>query len=133
MVVGILVSVAAGCSGDSESADETSAVTSATTETAAPPATQAATDDVIVIDVRTPDEYAAGHLDGAVNIDATAPGFRDELGDLDTDAAYLVYCRSGNRSAAAAAVMAELGFTNVTDGGAMEAAASKTGRAIVTE
>jgi phage shock protein E len=74
-----------------------------------------------IIDVRTPDEYAAGHLEGSVNIDVQAPTFEDEIAQLPTDGSYLLYCRSGNRSAAAAAQMAALGFTDVVDGGAFDA------------
>lgn len=74
-------------------------------------------DDVTVIDVRTPEEHAAGHLDGTLLLDIQAPGFDERLDDLDRDGAYLVYCRTGNRSATAVATMADLGFTEVYDAG----------------
>ncbi len=70
-----------------------------------------------VIDVRTAPEFVAGHVDGAENIDVTASSFADEVEVLDKDAEYLVYCQSGNRSADAAAKMADLGFADVVDGG----------------
>ena len=70
-----------------------------------------------VIDVRTAPEFAAGHVDGAENIDATASSFTDQVERLDTDGEYLVYCQSGNRSADAAEKMADLGFTDVVDAG----------------
>ena len=82
---------------------------------------------VVVLDVRTPEEFAAGHLEGAVNLDAQDPAFRDQVAELDRDGAYVVYCRTGNRSAAAAAVMEELGFDDVrtvTGGGFAELAAA---------
>lgn len=71
--------------------------------------------DVRLIDVRTPAEYAAGHISGAVNIDYESPSFRDDIAKLDRDASYAIYCRSGRRSGEAAQVMAGLGFQHVTD------------------
>jgi rhodanese-related sulfurtransferase len=83
------------------------------------PATQAVADiDArTVIDVRTPAELLDGMVLGAVNIDLQAPDFRARIAQLDRDAKYLVYCRTGNRSAQAVAIMADLGFTDVVDGG----------------
>jgi len=71
-----------------------------------------ATPGVVVLDVRTPEEFAQGHLEGALNIDVSAPDFADRVGELDRAATYAVYCRSGNRSATALAEMAALGFTD---------------------
>lgn len=73
----------------------------------------ATANDAVVLDVRTPEEFAAGHVAGAVNIDVSAPTFADQIAQLPTDATYLVYCRSGNRSAQAAAQMVEAGFVDV--------------------
>lgn len=71
---------------------------------------------VTVIDIRTPQEYAAGHLEkAALNLDYYAPDFRDLLGKLDKSAAYLIYCRSGKRSGLALAIMKELGFADARD------------------
>lgn len=70
-----------------------------------------------VIDVRTAPEFAAAHVDGAENIDVTASSFTQQVEQLDKDGEYLVYCQSGNRSADAAEKMADLGFTDVVDGG----------------
>ena len=72
-----------------------------------------------VIDVRTPEEYAEGHVEGATNIDVQATDFDDRVAELDRDTTYVVYCRSGNRSAAAAERMREAGLT-VVDGGSLE-------------
>lgn len=71
--------------------------------------------DLVILDVRTPEEFEAGHLEGATLIDFYDDDFRDQIADLDVDAPYLMYCRSGNRSGQAAAIMTELGFTNVAD------------------
>jgi rhodanese-related sulfurtransferase len=72
-------------------------------------------DDLVVLDVRTPEEFAEGHLEGAVLVDFYAADFAEQLAALDTDVPYLVYCRSGNRSGQALGVMDQLGFTSVVD------------------
>ena len=82
-----------------------------------------------VIDVRTPAEYAASHIAGAQNIDVEATDFGSKIAALDKKAPYLVYCRSGNRSAMAATQMAAAGFADIVDGAAMAdlvAAGAKT-------
>lgn len=66
--------------------------------------------DVKVVDVRTPEEYASGHVEGAVSIDFYAPDFADRIAELDPDREYVVYCRTGHRSAQAAALMADAGL-----------------------
>lgn len=71
--------------------------------------------DRVVIDVRTPEEFAAGHLEGAVLVDYNAPDFAERIAEFDPDGEYVVYCRSGNRSAGARDVMTEQGFTDVVD------------------
>lgn len=85
----------------------------------------------VVIDVRTPAEYAAGHLEGAVNIDVTSPAFAQAALRLDPAASYELYCLSGARSAAAAGYLRENGFTRVTDLGAMTFASLTTNRKVV--
>jgi rhodanese-related sulfurtransferase len=85
----------------------------------------------IVLDVRTPEEFAAGHLVGAVNIDFTADDFEQRIAELDPNGSYLIYCRSGNRSAQALTRMQALGFTDLTDLGSKESASSATGLDIV--
>lgn len=69
-----------------------------------------------VIDVRTPQEFATGHVQGAKNIDVQASTFDTEIAKLDKNATYVVYCRSGNRSAAAIKKMTAAGFTSLIDG-----------------
>ena len=87
--------------------------------------------DTVIVDVRTPAEYAAGHLDGAVNLDVQSADFDSKLAELPTDGEYVVYCQSGNRSAAATARMVDAGFSDVTDAGGMSDAAASTDIAIV--
>lgn len=88
--------------------------------------------DTIVLDVRTPGEYAGGHLEGAVLLDLTGGDFAAALPGLDPDTEYVVYCRSGNRSGQAVSMMVQAGFPAVTDLGSMEAASAATGLDIVT-
>lgn len=71
--------------------------------------------DTVVLDVRTSEEFTEGHLEGAVMIDFYAPDFADQLAELDPDASYLLYCRSGSRSGQTTQIMSELGFTDVAD------------------
>lgn len=92
----------------------------------------AVTAETVIVDVRTPAEYTAGHLDGAVNIDVQSADFDTLIGVLPTDGDYVVYCASGNRSAVAVDRMADLGFTTVTDAGGFSAAEDSTGLAVVT-
>lgn len=90
-------------------------------------ATEITEPGVTIVDVRTPAEFEAGHVDGAVNISLESGTFESDIAQLDPNAAYAVYCRSGNRSGQATAIMAEAGFTDVTNleaGGFAELAAA---------
>lgn len=80
----------------------------------------------VVIDVRSPEEFAAGHLQGAINMNVEAPDFTQLAAGLDPAATYALYCRSGRRSAIAAAALAQLGVVHVYDlqGGIAEAEAA---------
>jgi rhodanese-related sulfurtransferase len=86
----------------------------------------------VVIDVRTPAEFASGHLEGAVNIDVQSPDFEALVSQLDPTGSYYVYCRSGNRSGQAIDRMTALGFADLTNGGSVESASSSTGIPVVT-
>ena len=77
--------------------------------------------DVTVIDVRTPEEFAAGHVAGATNINVESADFGDRIEALDASDAYVVYCRSGRRSAFAADLMKQARFTDVADAGGLDA------------
>ena len=72
-------------------------------------------DNLVVLDVRTPEEFAEGHLEGAVLVDFYDADFAEQLAALATDVPYLVYCRSGNRSGQALDVMEQLGFASAVD------------------
>lgn len=116
--------VLAACGGDAEPRAEAS-------EAAAPPAAVAAdpapgvesaqvarAEDRVVIDVRTPAEHAEGAVAGAVLLDVSDPGFAAGAAELDPATSYVVYCRSGNRSAAATDQLLSLGL-DVLDGGGL--------------
>ncbi len=90
-------------------------------------------EDTVIVDVRTPEEYAAGHLEGAVNVNLQSGAFEQEITDLPVDGEYVVYCRSGSRSAQAVEIMTEVGFDDVTDAGGIDGAASATGLPVVTD
>jgi len=74
-----------------------------------------APDDLVILDVRTPEEYAEGHLEGAVLVDFYDADFADQLAELDPDVPYLVYCRSGNRSGQTLPIMEQLQFGSASD------------------
>ncbi len=68
-----------------------------------------------LIDVRTAQEFAEGHIEGAKNIDITNDAFESEIEKLDKNQAFLVYCAIGVRSGRAAALLRKKGFKNVID------------------
>lgn len=71
----------------------------------------------LVLDVRTPAEYQAGHLPAARNLDVNADSFRQQLTQLDPQRTYVVYCHSGKRSRRAIDLMYQQGFRNLVNGG----------------
>jgi phage shock protein E len=68
---------------------------------------------VQIIDVRTPEEFAQGHIEGAVNFNVEGPDFATQVAGLDPAGTYAVYCRSGNRSQPAVGYMAQQGITGI--------------------
>ena len=120
----VLVGGVAGCGGETSSPVlETAEVVQAIAQVQLldPQSAQSFIDEnnPVVIDVRTQEEFDAGYIAGATLIDISSPGFTDAISALDRSATYLVYCRSGNRSATATSAMIDLGFTKVyeLDGG----------------
>jgi rhodanese-related sulfurtransferase len=82
-------------------------------------AAAAAAPGVTIVDVRTPAEFASGHIAGAVNVDVESANFKGLVSALDPAKKYAVYCHSGNRSRAAMTAMAGMGYANTVglDGG----------------
>jgi rhodanese-related sulfurtransferase len=70
---------------------------------------------VVTLDVRTPGEFVSGHLVNALNIDVEGSQFDAEIGKLDKEATYAVYCRSGRRSQVAIDRMKDAGFKNLVN------------------
>lgn len=69
--------------------------------------------EVVLIDVRTPDEYRQGHLENSTMIDFYGETFQNDIAKLDKEKEYVVYCRSGGRSGKAVNMMQEMGFAKV--------------------
>mgnify|MGYP001024446905 FL=1 len=69
--------------------------------------------EYILVDVRTKQEFAEGHIKGAINIDYLSENFSIEIQELDLENPVLLYCRSGNRSGKAMKIMNELGYLEV--------------------
>ncbi|MGZ8742468.1 MAG: rhodanese-like domain-containing protein [Nocardioides sp.] len=73
-----------------------------------------------IIDVRTAEEFDAGHLTGAVNVDVQAADFHERVQGLEKSDSYVLYCRSGGRAGAAADMMLDMGFTDVVNAGGFD-------------
>ncbi len=86
----------------------------------------------ILIDVRTVEEFAEGHLEGALNLNVEDGTLEAALSDLDPTASYQVYCRSGRRSAIAVDLMTANGFTDIKDLGSVQQASDATGIPVVS-
>ncbi len=75
--------------------------------------------DFVILDVRGPGEHAQGHVKNSTLLEFQSPDFKAKLEELDKNKTYLVYCRSGMRSAKAVKIMEDMGFDNIyaMDGG----------------
>ena len=69
--------------------------------------------DLVILDVRTPWEFSDNHIEGAVNLDYTDPDFNEQIKKLDKTKYYIIYCKSGIRSAKVCEILKKLGFTHV--------------------
>lgn len=72
----------------------------------------------MLIDVRTPEEFASGHIEGSINIPVES--LSDRLNELPRDLPLVVYCRTGNRSATAARILVDAGYASVFDLGGIQ-------------
>lgn len=68
--------------------------------------------DIIILDVRTPAEYLEGHIDGSINIDFRSDNFKTEASKLDKSKKYIIYCRTGIRSANAIKILNGMDIKN---------------------
>ena len=107
---------------------------SATTETGdsiTPEVLSAIEHEALIVDVRTPEEFANGHYPGAINIPhETILEVLNQLG-VTADTSVILYCRSGNRSGQAEQVLQEKGFTEARNAGGLETLLSATGEQAV--
>lgn len=69
----------------------------------------------ILIDVRTPEEFETGHIKNAIDLDYRNASFSDKIRKLDPSKTYMIYCRSGKRSASTVDSLKNLGFTHLYD------------------
>ena len=73
-------------------------------------------DNVLLVDVRTPQEYGSGHIEGAINVNVMDPDFATQIkAEVDASKQVMIYCRSGSRSARATKIMKELGYPVIYD------------------
>ena len=112
-----------GCSGSSSSSASASAHTT--------PADAKATGPVVIIDLRSAEEFKKGHLEGAVNYDFSSGDFSSQISGLDRSSQYQLY-GSADQPKMASAVMRNAGFPSVTDLGTIDAAKNTTGAKVVT-
>ena len=113
-----------GCSGSTGASASPSAHTA--------PADAKATGPVVIVDLRSAEEFKKGHLEGAVNYDFSSGDFSSQISGLDRNAQYQVY-GTDDQPKMASAVMRNAGFPSVTDLGAIDAAKNTTGAKIVTD
>lgn len=114
----VLITCATACGEDgAPDAAPASPSSVAATSVAVDEAVEAIDDGALLLDVRTPEEYAAGHLRGARNLDLADPGFAQEVRALDPDASYVVYCATGNRAGQAIEMMLDEGISMAVNGG----------------
>lgn len=69
--------------------------------------------DYVIVDVRTPEEFADGALPKAINISVTSLDFPFQINKLDKEKPVMIYCKAGSRSARAAVAMKALGFNTI--------------------
>ena len=115
--VALAMAAVTGISACSSTSPTTSSSSPATGQhlTASEFSTAMKTPGTVVLDVRTPAEFATGHLPKAQNIDFEASDFATRIAALDKNTTYAIYCRSGSRSGAAMEQMAAASFTHVYD------------------
>jgi len=115
MVLLIAMMLIAGCgaNGGSSTDTETAEVIKINAEEAK--ARLDSEEGIILVDVRTPEEYREGHIPGAILLPVDEILANAESVIPDKEATYFIYCRSGNRSATAAAQLVEMGYLNIYD------------------
>jgi rhodanese-related sulfurtransferase len=113
----ILIIGMAGCSSGNQSSDSENTYQKISSEEAKKMMDEES--NLIILDVRTAEEFETGHIQGAVNISNTEITATAEKAIPDKSATILVYCRSGNRSALASKELSELGYSHIYDLGGL--------------
>lgn len=115
----LLAPTLAACGGSTEAAPAPTAAASqpaSPVRVGVPEWMQAAqSPGTVIIDVRTPEEFNSGHVQGALNIPVESSDFATQVAALDPTTTYAIYCRSGNRSAVATAQMGTMGYMHLYD------------------
>ena len=115
----LLAPTLAACGGSTEAAPAPTAAASqpaSPVRVGVPEGMQAAqSPGTVIIDVRTPEEFNSGHVQGALNIPVESSDFATQVAALDPTTTYAIYCRSGNRSAVATAQMGTMGYMHLYD------------------
>ncbi|MHC4134835.1 MAG: rhodanese-like domain-containing protein [Planctomycetota bacterium] len=111
----LALALAAGCNGGGSSPPPAQVIPLTVQEADTMIAANQGSPDFVILDVRTPGEFAAGHLEDAVNIDFNSGTFDTDVGALDRIKTYLVHCQAGSRSAMATADMLAMGFGDLYD------------------
>lgn len=109
----ILIITMVGCGSENKTSDPDNSYQKISSEAAKEMMDQDSS--LIILDVRTAEEFEEGHIQGAVNIAQTEIAATVEKAIPDKSATILVYCRSGSRSALASKELSELGYLNVYD------------------
>lgn len=120
-----MLAVLVGCGSDSssDSASESASQRSADADAgviAPEEANDLVQNGAVLVDVRNPDEYAAGHIDGAVSVPLESGDFDTAAGALDPAEAYVLYCETGRRAGVALERMTALGFADVVNAGGID-------------
>lgn len=119
VLLGLMVFTSSSCSAQTNEehreANPTTIQSSIVNEDVKPEvfASKIGTENTVLIDVRTPEEYAEGHMPNALNINFNAPDFAEQMEKMDKSKIYLVYCRSGARSGRAADLISTSGFNTI--------------------
>ena len=126
LVWGCAAAAVCGCAcGNAESASNNSA--------SAEQSVQIDLNTAVLLDVRSPEEYASGYLKGARNIPHDRIGAEIAAVVPDKSAQVILYCRSGRRANTALETLRAMGYTNVSNYGGLEDAQERLGLPVVTE
>ena len=120
LIFALALGTATACGSETDGgAEGAAAAPSAAAEATGAGSAAAAESGVVYVDVRTPEEYASGHVEGAINIPHTEMPQRWRELEEYRDDEIVLYCRSGRRSGIALETLKGVGFTNLENGGGL--------------